>query len=73
LAHEDWTFISLSHPAESLGADVSSMDLQESDKERHLRSAEEILQRIQNLEKKVFVNVYFFHQVFTAFVHTGYL
>jgi len=49
------------------------MDLQESDKERHLRSAEEILQRIQNLEKKVFVNVYFFHQVFTAFVHTGYL
>ncbi|KAG1935211.1 telomere repeats-binding bouquet formation protein [Pimephales promelas] len=42
---------------ESLGADVSSMDLQESDKERHLRSAEEILQRIQNLEKKMGVKL----------------
>ncbi|XP_077049859.1 telomere repeats-binding bouquet formation protein 1 isoform X2 [Siphateles boraxobius] len=43
---------------ESLGADMSSMDLQESDKERHLRSAGEILQRIQHLEKKMGVKLW---------------
>uniref|UniRef100_A0A672MVV1 Myb-like domain-containing protein n=1 Tax=Sinocyclocheilus grahami TaxID=75366 RepID=A0A672MVV1_SINGR len=47
---------------ESLGTGMSTMDLkEESDMESHWRSAKEILQRIQLLEKKVFlfVNVYY--------------
>ncbi|KAL1257094.1 hypothetical protein QQF64_012639 [Cirrhinus molitorella] len=43
---------------ESLGAGMSTMDLQEeSDMESHRRSAGEILQRIQHLEKKIGVKL----------------
>ncbi|XDV29179.1 hypothetical protein PO909_032329 [Leuciscus waleckii] len=43
---------------ESLGAGMSSMDLQESEKESVQRSAGEILQRIQHLEKKMGVKLW---------------
>ncbi|XP_067276153.1 telomere repeats-binding bouquet formation protein 1 isoform X2 [Pseudorasbora parva] len=43
---------------ESLGPGMSNMDLQESDIERHWQSAEEILHRIQDLEKKMGVKLW---------------
>ncbi|XP_048023670.1 telomere repeats-binding bouquet formation protein 1 isoform X1 [Megalobrama amblycephala] len=43
---------------ESLGAGMSSMDLQDCDLERHRQSAGEILQRIQHLEKKMGVKLW---------------